>query len=84
MAAPPEATESERLARLEAAVERLVREVSDVKADGRDLRAVMRDLRAEIRNLRSVMRRNFLITIGVMVATWLVTISLLLVALFRM
>ena len=74
MTAPPE---GERLARLEAAVERLVREVSDVKADGRDLRA-------EMRGLRAVMRRNFLITIGVLVSTWLVTISLLLVALFRM
>ena len=70
-------TRDERLARLEAAVERLVREVCDVKANGRDLRAEMRDTRA-------VMRRNFLITIGVLVSTWLVTISLLLVALFRM
>ena len=77
-------TRDERLARLEAGVERLVQEVSDVKADGRDLRAVMRDLRAEMRDLRAVMRRNFLITIGVLVSTWLVTISLLLVALFRM
>ena len=39
--APPEAPEGERLARLEAAVEHLIREVSDLKADGRDMRALM-------------------------------------------
>ena len=70
-------TRDERLARLEAAMERLVREVCGIKSNGCDLRAEMRDVRA-------VMRRNFLILIGVLVATWLVTISLLLVALFRM
>ena len=77
-------TRDERLARLEAAMERLVREVCGIKANGCDLRAVMRDLRAEMRDTRAVMRRNFLILIGVLVATWLVTISLLLAALFRM
>ena len=41
MTAPPEAPEGERLARLEAAVEHLIREVSDLKADGRDMRTVM-------------------------------------------
>ena len=45
MTAPPEAPEGERLARLEAAVEHLIREVSDLKADGRDMRAEMRDIR---------------------------------------
>ena len=46
MTAPPEAPEGERLARLEAAVEHLIREVSDLKADGRDMRAEMRDIRS--------------------------------------
>ena len=44
--APPEVPEGERLARLEAAVEHLIREVSDLKADGRDMRAEMRDIRS--------------------------------------
>ena len=45
MTAPPEAPEGERLARLESAVEHLIREVSDLKANGRDMRAEMRDIR---------------------------------------
>ena len=69
--APPEAPEGERLARLEAAVEHLIREVSDLKADGRDMRAEMRDMRA-------TMNRNLLITIGVVVTTWLTVILALL------
>ena len=71
VAAPPEAPEGERQARLEAAVEHLVREVGDLKADGRDMRAEMRDIRA-------VMNRNLLITIGVVVTTWLTVILALL------
>ena len=74
MKAPPEAPEGERLARLEAAVEHLIREVSDLKADGRDMRAEMRDMRA-------TMNRHLLITIGVVVTTWL---TVILAILFRM
>ena len=39
--APPEAPEGERLARLEAIAEALVREIGDIKADIRDLRAIV-------------------------------------------
>ena len=74
MAAPPEAPEGERLARVESAVEHLVREVGDVKADGRDTRAEMRDM-------RSMMNRHLLIIIGVVVTTWL---TVILAILFRM
>ena len=60
--------EDERRARLEDREN--LREISGFKSDMRDL--------------RTTTRRSFLILIGVLVATWLVTISLLLVALFRM
>ena len=43
--APPEAPEGERLARLETALEALIREVSGIKVDIRDMRAEMRDIR---------------------------------------
>ena len=39
--APPETTEGERLARLEALVESVIREMTDMKADIRDLRTMM-------------------------------------------
>ena len=67
MTAPPE---DESWARLEASMEGLAREISDIKADTRDL--------------RTTTRRNFLILIVVMVAMWLVTISLLIATMFRM
>ena len=41
MKAPPEAPEGERLARLEAAMEAIIREISDMKADIRDIRSAM-------------------------------------------
>ena len=63
-------TADERLARLEDATEATAREISAIKA--------------EIRELRATIRRNFLIIMGVLVATWLATISLLLVVLFIM
>jgi len=69
MKAPPEAPEGERLAGLEGATGSLAREIRGLKADMRDL--------------RTTMRRNFLILIGVLVATWLVTISLLIATMFR-
>ena len=55
-------------------MEHLIREVGDVKADGRDTRAEMRDM-------RSMMNRHLLIIIGVVVTTWL---TVILAILFRM
>ena len=49
-----EAPEGERLARLEATVEALVREVSDMKAD--------------IRDIRSMMNRNLLIMVAMWIS----------------
>ena len=63
-------TADERLARLEYATEATAREINAIKA--------------EIRELRTTIRRNFLITMGALVATWLATVSLLLLVLFRM
>lgn len=74
MTAPPE---DENLARLETAVEALVREVGGIKADGCGMRA-------EVQDTRATMRRNFLIIIGTILATWLTVISLLLIILFGM
>lgn len=77
MTAPPETTEGERLARLEAGVEALVREVSDLKADGRDMRAEMWDM-------RTAMNRHLLIIMGAVISTWLTVILAIIVILFRM
>ena len=84
VAAPPEAPEGERLAKLEAAVEYLIREVGDIKADGRDTRAEMREMRAEMRDIRTTMNRNLLITIGIVVSTWITVILAVLALLFGM
>ena len=75
--APPEAPEGERIARLEALVESVIREMSNMKAD-------IRDLRTEIRDIRTTMNRYLLITIGVMVSTWIAVILAILAILFRM
>ena len=75
--APPEAPEGERIARLEALTESVIREMSDMKAD-------IRDLRTEIRDIRTTMNRYLLITIGVMVSTWITVILAILAILFRM
>ena len=75
MTAPPEAPEGERLARLEAAVEFLVREVGGLKADGRDMRTEMRDMRAEMRDIRTAMNR-FTFAIIAMWVTIILTILL--------
>ena len=75
--APPEAPEGERIARLEALVESVIREMSNMKAD-------IRDLRTEIRDIRTTMNRYLLITIGVMVSTWITVILAILAILFRM
>ena len=50
-----EAPEGERLARLEATVEALVREVSDIKA--------------ELRDIHSTMNRNLLIVVALWIST---------------
>ena len=50
-----EAPEGERLARLEATVEALVREISDMKAD--------------IRDIRTMMNRNLLIMVALWIST---------------
>ena len=44
MLAPPEATEGERLSGLEALLESVIREMTDMKADIRDLRTMMNRL----------------------------------------
>ena len=55
-----EAPEGERLARLEAIVEALVREVSDIKA--------------ELRDIHTTINRNMITTLGVMIAMWITVI----------
>jgi hypothetical protein len=55
-----EAPEGERLARIEATLDALIREVSDVKA--------------EIRDIRTSISRNLLSTLGVMIAMWVTVI----------
>ena len=59
-----QAPEGERLARIEAVVESLVREVSDTKQD--------------IRELRSVVNRNMVVTLGVIITMWVTLIIALL------
>ena len=59
-----EAPEGERLARLEATVEALVREISDIKA--------------ELRDIHSTINRNMLTTLGVMIAMWITIIMTIL------
>ena len=82
--APPEAPEGERIARLEALVESVIREMSDMKADIRDLRTEVRDFRSEIRDIRATMNRHLLIIIGIMISTWITVILAILAILFRM
>ena len=55
-----EAPEGERLARLEATVQALVREVSDIKA--------------ELRDIHTTINRNMITTLGVMIAMWITVI----------
>ena len=71
--APPETTEGERLSRLEALVESVIREMTDVKAD-------IRDLRSEMRDLRTMMNRNMLIIMFTIVTMW---VTIILAILFR-
>ena len=70
MTAPPETTEGERLARLEAIAESQARELGDVKAD--------------LRQLRMIVHRNFLWTMGVMIGTLIpMWVSLIAVIIIR-
>ena len=62
--ATQEAPEGERLARIEATVEALVREISDMKA--------------ELRDIHSMINRNMLTTLGVMIAMWITIIMTIL------
>ena len=71
--APPETTEGERLSRLEALVESVIREMTDTKAD-------IRDLRPEMRDLRTMMNRNMLIIMFTVVTMW---VTIILTILFR-
>ena len=66
--APPKAPEGERLARLETALEALIREISGIKVD-------IRDMRAEMRGIRSAMNR-FMFAMIVMWVTTIITILL--------
>ena len=66
----PETPEGERLARVEASVEALVREVSDTKED--------------VRPLRTMVHRNFQCTIGLMFGTLIpMWVSLIVVTVMR-
>ena len=101
-----EASEGERLARLESNVETLMRDMTEVRADVRDLRTEMRseiggvrtEMRSEIGSVRTEMRaefgsvsteigdlramldRNFMWTLGVLLAMWVTVIVAIIVA----
>ena len=64
MTTAQQAPEGERLARIEAVVESLVREVNDTKQD--------------VRELRSVVNRNMVVTLGVIITMWVTLIVALL------
>ena len=68
MVATQEAPEGERLARIEATLDAVLREVSDARADRRDIRSEMRDIRTEMGNIRTIMNRNLIWTMGLMVS----------------
>ncbi len=71
--APPKVPEGERLSRMEALVESVIREMTDMKAD-------IRDLRSEMRDLRTMMNRNMLIIMFTIVTMW---VTIILAILFR-
>jgi uncharacterized membrane protein len=87
--------EGERLAKVEANVETLIRDMSEVRADIRDLRSDMRDLRADMgsgmndlrtvvaqnaKDLRAVADRNFMWTLGIIIPMWVTIIVAIVVA----
>ncbi len=61
-----EVSEGERLARVESNVETLIRDVTEVRSDIRDLRAIV--------------DRNFLWTLGTVMAMWVTIIVAIVVA----
>lgn len=76
--ATQEIPEGERLARIEATLELLLRQNSDIRedirtlttnvgADTRDIREEMRDIREEIRDTRKSSRSYFFWTLGVLI-----------------
>ena len=69
--ATQEAPEGERLARIEATLELLLRQNEDIKEDIRALNvnfgAEMRDIREEIRDVRKSSRSQFFWTLGVLI-----------------
>lgn len=78
MTTTQEAPGGERLAKLEATTESLVREVVDVKSELRDVRSEIRDIRTEIRDLRSMINRNLVTTLGLTMSMWVTLIIALL------
>ena len=66
-----EAPEGERLARVESKVESLIRDMSEVRADIRELRTEIGGLRSE---LKGAIDRNFLWTLGIILAMWVTLI----------
>ena len=70
MTATREAPEGERIARVEARLESLTREVGRLWEEVRDIRAELRDIRAEIRDIRTTVNRILL----AMFAMWITII----------
>ncbi len=72
--ATQEVPEGERLARIEATLEAVLREMNDANADRLDIRADMRDICTEIRDIRSMINRNTFMIVGFIVGTWITVI----------
>ena len=81
--AAQEAPEGERLARIEATLELLLRQNSDIREDIRTLTtnisADMRDVREEIRDVRKSSRTHFFWTLGVVIGLFAPTLAGLIV-----
>jgi hypothetical protein len=88
--AAQEAPEGERLARIEATLELLLRQNGELKedirtfstnvgADTRDIREEMRDVREEIRDVRKSSRTHFFWTLGVVIGLFAPTLAGLIV-----
>ena len=77
--ATQEAPEGERLARIEATLELLLRQNSDIKEDIRTLTtnvsADMRDIREEIRDARKSSRTHFFWILGVVIGLLAPTVA---------
>ena len=68
--APPEAPEGERIARLEALTESVIREITDMKAD--------------VRDLRMTLNRFMFAVIAMWITTMLTVLATIITILFRM